>query len=636
MTQTSSSKSVFKDTFSLIKWELKNRRISLLVYCVLSATFIAAVFAIAMAVGLQANSQDAVRGAAMVFQLVSSYLVFTLTIIFTIIYTAGNYAYLHNKRKIDMYGSLPVDSRTLYTAKTLSAFLFSIVPTMFFFGVIALFSLTAGQPLVNETIRLYVDVLLGTISCIAFYGLLAVCCGTTGHAVVSFISICIAYPLAARMVRDVIRAFYNGIYIDVDNSSFLINALNPISAYSGDNVIYWLLFSTACIFCGILLAKKRRSERAQNSFALFLPAYAVKVIVCFIVGMLSGVLFGSINLLGNGLAGFAFGFLLTSAPACLIIHLIFYRNTKNLFRSSVPYAVMVLVTFAAMGIMNADIFGYNTRVPDPSEVAGAGIVSMEDYCVFGTQKAGRVAEECVEDFTDADDIEKVIGVHRDITSYVKTTSREKLSTIWYYSMSDTLNGLFYGNGQYCVGYRLKNGRTITRVYSGEVTGTGWFATDDGAPDMDTNGFKELRGTSEYIEKYRSLAGLDSDSVTSLEIKTDRSVFSSYISGSDGGKVKTDFETIVSAMKNDKLAIVTDDEDSKNAVCTIEVRYTSAIFKNSQLSSFLSDLTDDDYQTVKVTASDTETRRALRNAGILTADDKLNEDSPYYHAKPENK
>ena len=171
-----------------------------------------------------------------VFQIIASYVVFFLNAVFTIIYTIRIYSYLHNKRKADMYGALPISRRTFYVAKTVSAYIFSLVPTMFFLSVIALISVCFGQPLVNEVTSLYLNLLLGSIACVSFYGLLAVCCGTTVNSVIAFIAINFAYVVAAMFIKGTVMSFLHGMPLMIYENSFIMKALNPLSAYSGGNI----------------------------------------------------------------------------------------------------------------------------------------------------------------------------------------------------------------------------------------------------------------------------------------------------------------------------------------------------------------------------------------------------------------
>ena len=75
---------------------------------------------------------DAIAVAVKVFQIIASQMIYFLTIIFAIIYTVKVYSYLHNKRKADLYGSLPISRIMLFVSKSASAYLFTLIPEMFY------------------------------------------------------------------------------------------------------------------------------------------------------------------------------------------------------------------------------------------------------------------------------------------------------------------------------------------------------------------------------------------------------------------------------------------------------------------------------------------------------------------------
>ncbi|MEE0957747.1 MAG: hypothetical protein UH734_06665 [Ruminococcus sp.] len=626
MTQTSSFKTNLKSAFAVVKWELKNSRTPLIIFGILAASFIAVVLILCMAIGVDVSDIDpaAVRNSALVFQLISSYGVFGLTMVFTIIYTAGSYSYLHNKRKIDMYGSLPIGSSTLFVSKTFSAFLFSAVPALFFLGVIAVLSLCFGQLPANETISLYTGVLIGTISCISFYGLLAVCCGTTGYSVVSFIAVCVAYPIAARFVKAIIRAFFFGLPVEAGRNSFLMNALNPLDAYGGEHVIYWLMFSVACIVLSAALCQKRRSERAQNSFAYFIPAHLVKLTVSFIVGILLGVMFGSLNAFGNGLLGFAVGFLLGSVSACAIVHLIYYKSFARVLWANVPFAAMVLLTLAAMGLLSADLIGYNTRVPSVENVESAGYVDLTDYYTFKKGGIYTVVNEAADDFTDPEKIKKVIDLHKSVLKEKSFTSRDKLAAVWEALFTEDFEKLVFTDNGMCLSYRLKNGTTVKRYYR-----TDWSSS---YYDLDEDAIKELRDTKEYRSNYRDAKNVDPDNVTSFEVLGElenRHIIKVKKNDSvSAAKAKQDQLSLLDAIKQDGI-----ESDAQQAGGDVKLRLSMSYVESDQ-SETVQNLLEliGDYGEKSavfcVCGDDVNTLKALKDIGILTENGEINTSSPY--------
>ena len=291
MTQKTSFKSRLKQMLSFFLSDLKSCNTFLIVFGIISAVAITVCFTICVVLGndssfsmmLSALSITGIANSGIgeieLFQYSSASLVYLISIVFTIIYTVRIYSYLHNKRKADLYGSLPIGRSTLFIAKSVSAYLMSIIPAIFFLSLISIISVCSGHSVVSEVTKLFPEICMGTLASISFFGLIAICCGTMLNSVLMFIAVCVAYPLSAIFIKGIVVGCFDGFYVGIFKDSIIMNALNPLAAYDGINVIYWLIFSVVCIALGAFLAKKRKAERAQSAFAFHLPCYIIRVLV---------------------------------------------------------------------------------------------------------------------------------------------------------------------------------------------------------------------------------------------------------------------------------------------------------------------------------------------------------------------
>lgn len=475
MTSTVSFKDKLKQIISVILWDLKGCKGSLMVYGILASVATVIIFTLVFVLTADQTTFTTLFSTAssekipistkiQVFQAITSAIIGLLTLIFSIIYTVQIFSYMHNKRKVDFYGSLPISRARLFLAKYCAAYLFSIVPMLVFMGIIAIISICTGTLMRPEVTHMYLNFVIGTLACISAYGFLSACCGTTFNTIIMFIAVCICYPLSMIFVRSYIDAFFAGSYTGNFSDSFITNALNPISAYFGNNLIYWIIFSIACVAFGTLLIMKRRSERAQTSFAYYIPCHIIKVIVSFLAGMFLGTLFGSLNVFGNGLAGFVFGFILASAPTFLIVHMIFYKGVKQIVRTLPIYGGLTVIVIAGVALINFDIFGYNSFVPKADDVKSAGMLSS----TYGTvaDDVAHLSKKSAEDFTDKKDIETIIIAHNSILSIRKPdlSAKSKFCCVWGSMLYNAIGDYRYDEA-ITVAYKLNNGRTVTRYYS---------------------------------------------------------------------------------------------------------------------------------------------------------------------------
>lgn len=643
MTQTASFKDKLKHGFSIFRWELRNCSASLTVFAILAAVFTAIILTLALVIGYnfaydyKSNfDYGVVLTAVGIFQIVATYAVFYLNAIFTIIYTIKIYSYLHNKRKADMYGAMPISRRTFYVAKTISAYVLSIVPTLFFFSIIAIISVCFGQPVIIETAKVYVQLLLGSIACISFYGLLSVCCGTTVNAVLTFVAINFAYPITMMFIKGTISAFYCGLPTVIFNNSFIIKALRPLAAYDGLNVIYWLIFTAVCLFLGIWLIKKRKAECAQTSFAYSLPCYLVKLLIAFIIGMFLGVLFASLNLFNYGYAGFIFGFILGSVPAYAITHLILYKGFSKIIKTAIPLGVLVLATVAMMGFCEFDPIGYASYVPKVEDVQSAGLVDFEDCYYLGKVSSIKLANMASDDFTDKDKIESITKLHKTIVDEVKDrTSTEKFRFIWANMLFGNVPDGFYNEG-YCVSYTLNNGWTTYRYY------------DSWSYDMYDNYYyrmglaDDITESDEYFKNYSAAMNAKPDEVveiaidfTDLDVKeSSYSYYDAVISKTssvDDKQVSEDIKKLVEAYRKDYIEKGSSKNESKY-YCELSITFDKSYdvqnsFVGSLFGDILSYLNKDTYD-MTIDENYDNTIAVLKEMGILVDKNSINASNEY--------
>lgn len=527
MTSTVSFKDKLKQIFSVILWDLKGCKGSLMVYTILASVFTVIIFTLVFVLtadqtsfsplfSTESSPKISLSEKMQVFQVISSTVIGFLTLIFAIIYTVQIFSYMHNKRKVDFYGSLPISRARLFLAKYGAAYLFSIIPMLVFMGIIAIASICTGTLLLPQVTNMYVNFIVGTLACISAYGFLSACCGTTFNTVIMFIAVCACYPLSMVFVRAYIDAFFTGAYTQTFSKSFITNALNPISAYFGNNLIYWIIFSIACVAFGTLLIMKRRSERAQTSFAYYIPCHIIKVIVSFLTGMFLGTMFGSINVFGNGVGGFVFGFILASAPTFLIVHMIFYKGLKQIVRTIPIYAGLAVVVIVGVALINLDVFGYNTYVPKSEDVKSAGIILTQHYYPKD-KNFSRVMSKSAEDFTSSSDIDSIVKIHNNIinSKSTKLKSVGKFKTVWGFMLYNAFDDLSYDD-VYAITYKLNNGRKVNRFYSASmislvnsmntVYSDEYYYDDYGS--FDTDGINKIANplisSKTYVTKYSAL------------------------------------------------------------------------------------------------------------------------------------
>ncbi len=690
MTSTASFKDKLKQAFSFFQWELKSCAGTLTIYSILTAVFMVIILTLCLAIGITMDNSLASTGvtgssapienfslpgfmfsmaedevqpsgfamARLAFQYLSFYMVYFMTVIFTIIYTVKVFMYLHNKRQTDMYGSMPVSRITLFFSKSATAFIFSVVPAMVFFGISAFISIIMGQPLMGDNAMIFVRIIMGSLACISAYGLIAVCCGTTINSILMFIAVSVVYPMSALFVRGVMDSFYIGSSSDYLNNSFIMNAFCPLSAYDGNNIIYWLIFTAVCLAASAYLVKNRRAERAQSSFAYYLPCHIVKVLVSFLAGMFLGVIFGSLNVFGYGFAGFVFGFILASIPAFIVCHLIFYHGFHKIVRTSVTLGALIVIVIAAMAFVNFDVTGYNKFVPEVDKIESAGFIDGQ-HCYVDKDKTSlnSIIKDANSDFNDESRLSATVELHKNILKNVDDTSTSKFSRIWVNIFSSSMD--FVDNRYEAFSYKMKNGRVITRNFSTIIYDNGFYnpayMDDDVYYETETDLIEKLIKTKEYQQKYSAFLNADFDELNEMYVSgfhldyDGYSLYREYSLNDDyenkSEKLSNDRKKILDAYIKDFEADTKDIDEAlfyaskddiwiyrdavdlsgiqqkySDYVCIIDLGYNNDYNKFFYYGS---------HEKLVVPKSYTNTIQALKDVGILDSDGKPNEKSPYY-------
>ena len=131
MTSTVSFKDKLKQIFSVILWDLKGCKGSLMVYTILASVFTVIIFTLVFVLtadqtsfsplfSTESSPKISLSEKMQVFQVISSTIIGFLTLIFAIIYTVQIFSYMHNKRKVDFYGSLPISRARRISSRTQS------------------------------------------------------------------------------------------------------------------------------------------------------------------------------------------------------------------------------------------------------------------------------------------------------------------------------------------------------------------------------------------------------------------------------------------------------------------------------------------------------------------------------------
>ena len=492
--------------------------------------------------------------ASTIFDTVATFIVMAFSVIFAL----NAFKYMHNKRTVDMFGSLPVNRRTMFFSQLVGAVACTLLPVFTVIAVTMLLAIPHGE----VALCLFIELLylsLGVIANIAFIGLLSVCCGTVKDTVISYITISIVYPLTVALCVAMPSQIIPGVantavdmtavtalcpfaspfvvfaksgwgasllrysMSDVLYSSSMISSLYVPSfdigkAYDAVHIVYWVLFTAVCITLSHFLVRKRKAESAQSGFAFSFPQIIIRLITDFVAGLIAGEMLSSISFSANAHdialmnVWFFIGVAVGSISAHLLLQLLYFKGFKGFLKSLISCGCAAASVFVLYIVLITGGLGTDVYIPNPDEVESVAFC----YCSCGADYSdGYDADienvgnfEQISGVTDKEYIKTVTDIHGMITNNLRQSD--------HYPYSPYLGGVVYNEGEgydneVIIEYKLKNGSTVKRSYAGWESGK--KEIDDSARNLSTTGTYQ-----------RSLSGIDNLDNASFVDSIDISLF----------------------------------------------------------------------------------------------------------------
>lgn len=476
------SKSTLKNNFQIIKsmcsWELKSNSSALAAYSILVAVILTVALIFVLEVlgeidsvydfSLPANMTLQQKMSA--FQFISVIVISIIGAVFSLLFMGLMFGYMHNKRQTDLYLSMPISRNLIYVSHLINAYLFTVVPALFFMGLCSIISICTGTMILKSVVTIGINFIIGSLALISAYSFIAICCGSSIISFVVLILISITYPIATSFIVAFFDSFFAGVYTGVLRETFLIVALNPFCAFFGKHQIYWIVFSVVCVFVSMFLNKRRKNEAAQTTFAIYFPCHLVKIIVSFIVGTFLGSVFAALNLFNNGILAFVFGFCLSAIPTFFILHIILHRGIKHLKSSLMQLACLLVVSNLLFLALCSSSKSYNRKIPSVDQIQSAGVIFSCDLdSKDPKKKLLEFSKTCSEDFTDSEYKNAILEFNTEMLKFNSTKSIPTQFNGFWQTLFRNMLSLDVGDNWYSgdgivISYKLKDGTTFTRYY----------------------------------------------------------------------------------------------------------------------------------------------------------------------------
>lgn len=311
--------------------------------------------------------------------------VFAFTLLIALFFSIVMFSYLHNKKAVNFYHSLPVkrEAHLLSSVAVSAAYYLISLFSCLFVTVLIMLGSGIGGALVPTAIRCFLFNFSYFLFISAFFALFAVICGNSGaHFIFSVIGL-----IFVPAVHSLTMEFLTIGQTNLDTSNLYTDRMfgfespaafyfkiskNMISAGTGRFLLFvfgFILAAAAILFISILIYGKIGSEDSGRPIFFRRLGTVLKYVLAYAVMLGTGMLAYELTYskLGNFL-GFVIGSLIFGFLAFAVINVIFECNKKKFFSGMRGFAILFAVFIVVFSFSFFDPFKFNEKIPSVSSL----------------------------------------------------------------------------------------------------------------------------------------------------------------------------------------------------------------------------------------------------------------------------
>lgn len=314
-----------------------------------------------------------------------------LLIAAAVVIGVSSFSYLHNRKKIDFYHSMPVRREVLYGAQYLGGIL--IVGIAYAVNLILMMcvSLAYGLPVGSVAGAMTGGFALNMLYFMLMYAVVVVAMMMTGNMVVGILAAGIFFffiPAVMLLLSGYCGTFFVTTARNLwgsDGSPFMwgMKFLSPFSLYMtaldwgiqgiGKHVPELICTGFAFLAVSILglqLYRRRPSESAGKAMAFRRTMAPIRMIIVLGSGLAGGLFFW---MLQSNLKWGIFGVVVSVIMAHCVIEIIYHFDFKKLFGSRLQLAICLAAGVLVFLSFRYDWYGYDSYLPSEGKIASASL-----------------------------------------------------------------------------------------------------------------------------------------------------------------------------------------------------------------------------------------------------------------------
>ena len=307
------------------------------------------------------------------------------------------FSYLHNKKKVDFYHSIPVRREVLFTVQYGDGILIPAAAYLFgcllFTAVAAAYGVPVSEFFGSMAAAFGMNLLYYSL----VYGTVTVAMMMTGNIVIGLLGTAVFFgfvPLAAGLLGAFADQFFvtsAGEFWYADSSPYLwaMQNLFAVGAYiwsvasvsDADGIkMAEVLKAAACMMAvtalSLELYRLRPSEAAGKAMAFSKSKAPVRILLVLLGGMAGGWFFWTLqSQVKWGLFGTAAGILLVHC----MVEIIYHFDFKKLFSHKMQLALCLGAGMLFFCSFRYDWYGYDSYVPSQEKIASASVDLSIDH-----------------------------------------------------------------------------------------------------------------------------------------------------------------------------------------------------------------------------------------------------------------
>ncbi len=295
-----------------------------------------------------------------------------ITIVLAIVVGSIVFSYLHNRKKVDFYHSLPISRNRLFLTKY-SLGIFIVIPIIV---IIQLLSYIVLKIILKEYALAFEQVFYSLIFDIIFFIVIYtftvfsnILAGNTTIGVLLSL-ILINLPV---IVSNILSYLVNIFFINVYYITFLsfIADYSPMEYYTSTSsieikaLIFYIIIDIIMIIISMYLFKIRKSEKSGVCIAFKYAKSILKYIGVCISAILMGIIFFTIP---YEMPALYFSIILGSIIFHCIAEIVYNFDFKAIFKNWYSIIACAVISILVVIVFQYDIFKIQQYVPDTSDV----------------------------------------------------------------------------------------------------------------------------------------------------------------------------------------------------------------------------------------------------------------------------